>query len=84
MLWYPEGAYWVITAGFMSGGAGLIRYILRTGIHGLDTDFELLGHNGIVGVWGGGGCIEICHIVLALHCCLINSVPIASYRSSAE
>ena len=53
-------------------------------IHGLDSDFELLGHNGIVGVWGGGGCIEICHIVLALHCCLINSVPIASYISSAE
>ena len=63
MLWYPEGAYWINTAGFMSGGAGLIRYILRTGIHGLDTDFELLGHNGIVGV---------------------NSVSIASYRSSAE
>ena len=55
MLWYSEGAYWINTAGFMSGGAGLIRYILRTGIHGLDSDFELLGHNGIVGVWGGGG-----------------------------
>ena len=53
MLWYSEGAYWINTAGFMSGGAGLIRYILRTGIHGLDTDFELLGHNGIVGVCGG-------------------------------
>ena len=54
MLWYSEGAYWINTAGFMSGGAGLIRYILRTGIHGLDTDFELWGHNGIVGVWGAG------------------------------
>ena len=53
MLWYSEGAYWINTAGFMSGGAGLITDILRTGIHGLDTDFELLGHNGIVGVWGG-------------------------------
>ena len=50
MLWYSEGAYWINTAGFMSGGAGLIRYILRTGIHGLDTDFELLGHNGFSGV----------------------------------
>ena len=33
---------------------------------------------------GSGGCIKICHIVLTLHCCLINSMPIASYRSSAE
>ena len=54
MLWYSEGAYWINTAGFMSGGAGLITDILSTGIHGLDSDFELLGYNGIVGVWGVG------------------------------
>ena len=64
----------------MSGGAGLIRYILRTGIHGLDSDFELLGHNGIVGVWGGVSRYVCTGLTLLFE----NSVPIASYRSSAE